>query len=106
MDEDLAELTLPGLHEALLEKLARLAGINTRTPVLDLGCGTGAWLSRLAHHGFTNLRGVDNGSMAPLTTDSSYTCSQADIEDLDLGLGYAEFGLITAIEVLEHVENP
>jgi 2-polyprenyl-3-methyl-5-hydroxy-6-metoxy-1,4-benzoquinol methylase len=106
MDEDLAELTLPGLHEALLEKLARLAGINTRTPVLDLGCGTGAWLSRLAHHGFTDLRGVDNGSMVPLTTDSGYMCSQADIEDPDLGLGDAEFGLITAIEVLEHVENP
>ena len=103
MAEDLAELTLAGLHEALL---AKLAGIDSQTPILDLGCGSGAWLARLARHGFTDLRGVDNGSMVPMAAGSGYTCSQADLDHPDLGLGDAKFGLITAIEVFEHVENP
>jgi SAM-dependent methyltransferase len=106
MAEDLAELTLTGLHEALAATLAHTPGINLRTPVLDLGCGSGAWLARLARHGFTNLRGVDSGSMVPMTPSSAYVCSQADIDDPDLRLGEARFGLITAIEVIEHVENP
>ena len=106
MAEDLAELTLAGLHEALAATLAQTPGINLRTPVLDLGCGSGAWLARLARQGFTNLRGVDSGSMVPITPSSAYVCSQADIDDPDLRLGEARFGLITAIEVIEHVENP
>ena len=103
MAEDLTELTLAGLHEALL---AKLAGIDSQTPILDLGCGSGAWLARLSRHGFTNLRGVDNGSMVPVAAGAGYICSQADLDHQDLGLGDAKFGLITAIEVLEHVHNP
>ena len=106
MAEDLAELTLAGLHQALLVKLATLSGIDLQTPVLDLGCGSGAWLARLGRHGFTDLRGVDNGSMVPMEAGNGYICSQADLDNPDLGLGDAKFGLITAIEVLEHMENP
>jgi SAM-dependent methyltransferase len=104
--QDLAELTMAGLHEALLVKLANVSGIGLSTAILDLGCGSGAWLARLARHGFTDLRGVDNGSMVPMAAGSGYTCSQADLDNSDLGLGDAKFGLITAIEVLEHMENP
>ena len=89
-----------------MTKLASIPGVRLRTPVLDLGCGSGAWLARLARHGFTDLHGVDNGSMVPLTSGSGYRCSHADFDSPDLGLGEAKFGLITAIEVLEHIENP
>ena len=105
MAEELAELAQAGLHESLIEKVLQIP-VNRETSVLDLGCGSGAWLARLARHGFTDLRGVDNGSMVPIAAGSGYTCSQADLDHPDLGLGDAKFGLITAIEVIEHVENP
>ena len=105
MAEELAELAQAGLHESLIEKVLQIP-VNRETSVLDLGCGSGAWLARLARHGFTDLRGVDNGSMVPMAAGSGYTCSQADLDHPDLGLGDAKFGLITAIEVIEHVENP
>jgi 2-polyprenyl-3-methyl-5-hydroxy-6-metoxy-1,4-benzoquinol methylase len=73
MAEDLAELTLAGLHEALAATLAHTPGIDLRTnPVLDLGCGCGAWLARLARNGFTDLRGVDSGSMVLMAPSSAY----------------------------------
>lgn len=107
-DQQLPELTLPGLHERLIEKVIQLPGVSLETPILDLGCGSGAWLARLARHGFKNLHGVDNQSFvtfppAPL----AFSCSYADLDnDLDLGLGDAKFDLITAIEVIEHMHNP
>jgi 2-polyprenyl-3-methyl-5-hydroxy-6-metoxy-1,4-benzoquinol methylase len=106
MAEELAELTLAGLHESLAETILQIPGVNRQTSVLDLGCGSGAWLARLARLGFTSLRGVDSGSMVPMTPSSAYVCSQADLDDPDLRLGDVKFGLITAIEVIEHVENP
>lgn len=57
---------MPGMHEAIIAKLASIPGICRRNPVLDVGCGSGACLARLARHGFKDLRGVDNESMVPL----------------------------------------
>ena len=102
------ELTLPGLHEFLAEQLTRrIPDLSADTPILDLGCGSGAWLSRLASLGFTNLHGVDNRSFVSLPISGAVKYASADIDKAaDLGLGEGRFGLITAIEVLEHLENP
>jgi 2-polyprenyl-3-methyl-5-hydroxy-6-metoxy-1,4-benzoquinol methylase len=111
-DRLLPELTLPGLHESLIERVLQLPDVGSETGVLDIGCGSGAWLARLAQHGFKRLHGVDNQSFVtfPLAdeTRASFSCTYADLDnDPDLGgLGTARFGLITAIEVIEHVHNP
>jgi SAM-dependent methyltransferase len=107
----LPELTTPGLHEALLKQVLQLPEVGPETPILDIGCGSGAWLARLARHGFKRLHGVDNQSFTRFPpaeeTGASFSCSHADLDnDPDLGLGTASFGLITAIEVIEHVHNP
>ncbi len=104
----LSELTLPGTHQALLERVIRLPGVGPETPILDLGCGSGAWLNRLAEHGFKKSHGVDNESFVTLPQGPlPFSCSAADLDqNPDLGLGDAKFGLITAIEVIEHVRNP
>jgi 2-polyprenyl-3-methyl-5-hydroxy-6-metoxy-1,4-benzoquinol methylase len=114
MDRDnrpLSELAPPGLHESLIERVLQLSEVGPETPVLDIGCGSGAWLARLARHGFKQLHGVDNQSFTTFTltdeTRASFSCSHADLDnDAHLGLGTARFGLITAIEVIEHVHNP
>lgn len=97
----LAERTISGLHDNLVRALPRL---SCDTPVLDIGCGTGAWLERLASLGFSQLYGIDR-DIKQFGTKKA-TCSQADIDFDDLGLQSRKFGLITSIEVIEHLENP
>jgi 2-polyprenyl-3-methyl-5-hydroxy-6-metoxy-1,4-benzoquinol methylase len=102
------ELTLFGLHKFLAGELrGRIPSLSTETPILDLGCGSGAWLSRLERLGFNNLTGIDNGSFVSLPVSGTIRFTNADIDKAaDLGLGEDRFRLITAIEVFEHLENP
>jgi 2-polyprenyl-3-methyl-5-hydroxy-6-metoxy-1,4-benzoquinol methylase len=97
----LTERTIAGLHTYLIQELPQL---NYDTPILDLGCGTGAWLERLANMGFRELYGVDHDINQFKTPKA--TCYQANLDYDDLGLSDKKFGLITAIEIIEHLENP
>lgn len=99
--DQLEERTIAGLHDTLERSLPQL---SYDIPVLDIGCGTGAWLERLANLGFTQLHGIDR-DVKQFKTNKA-TCSQANLDFDDLGLGDQKFGLITAIEVIEHLENP
>lgn len=98
--ESLYERTVPGLHEHLCE---RLSAVDRRAPVLDIGCGTGAWLARLARAGFADMHGVDRGPAPPEHLGIRF--AQVDVERQQLPFAASSFGLITAIEVLEHVLN-
>lgn len=100
-EKQFLERTLPGLHEALIQELPKF---NYDTPILDIGCGTGAWLERLANNGFYCLQGIDQDTEQFQTKKA--TCCSANLDYDDLGLGEQKFGLITAIEVIEHLENP
>jgi len=97
----LTEKTIAGLHESLV---ALVSSVSRGAPILDVGCGTGAWLERLARLGFTDLQGID-------TDPALFACQRAAFYALDLDhetieFGSKKFGLITAIEVIEHLENP
>jgi cyclopropane fatty-acyl-phospholipid synthase-like methyltransferase len=105
MSESLEERTLPGDHEFLFQRIAKLPGIGPDTTVLDLGCGSGAWLNRLSNNGFRVLYGVD--ADPPENRIPNAIIRRADLDhDDDLGLGDRTFDLVTAIEVVEHLENP
>lgn len=99
--ELLIERTLAGLHDALAPRLPEIA---PDAAILDIGCGTGAWLHRLGGMGFTNLHGIDRDTSA-FATDRA-TVSAANLDTDDLGLEGQRFDLITAIELIEHLENP
>ncbi len=99
----LREFAVSGLHEALADALEACDRIGPDTSILDLGCGTGAWLERLARRGYKRLCGVD-ADLSQLGAQG-IRVQVADLNRSDLGLGVEQFGLITAIEVLEHVEN-
>lgn len=101
----LVERTIGGVHGSLLKEIMKISEIGHNTPILDIGCGTGAWLETLAWNGYRNLRGVDIDTEQFATNVA--VCSQINLNiDDDLGLGNKKFGLITAIEVIEHLENP
>lgn len=89
----LEERTVEGLHEALI---ARLDAMPRDTPVLDLGCGTGAWVERLRALGFKDVTGAD------LHPPTGFIRANLE-EPLNLD---RKFGLVTAIEVIEHLGAP
>lgn len=98
---ELAERTVQGLHGALFTALPQL---GLTDPILDIGCGSGAWLARFAQHGYTNLVGVDlDTSQFGLP---GVTCVRANVDRGELDLGDRRFRLVSAIELFEHLENP
>ena len=98
----LAERTVPGLHATLAARVQRL--VSRDAPILDIGCGTGAWLSRLAGLGFTGLQGTD------LDTEqfglSGIPVHRNDLDSATWSVDAGRFELATAIEVIEHLQNP
>lgn len=90
---------VPGLHAALL---LRVPSTLRDRPVLDLGCGTGAWLERLSAAEFSDLTGVDADRAQYGSTRARHLV--ADLNRGDLPLPARHFALITAIEVIEHLE--
>lgn len=101
MNAALAERTITGLHESLARRVATLLQLGE--PVLDVGCGTGAWLERLRVLGFTNLYGtdLDTSQFAP----PDLMVFRNDLNDARWALAERRFRLITAIEVIEHLQN-
>lgn len=98
----LTERTIGGLHDFLTRFLPPLAA-DAR--ILDVGCGTGAWLERLRALGFSRLEGLDADAGGFNAQGALFHQHDLDREADDLSpLG--AFDLISAIEVVEHLENP
>jgi SAM-dependent methyltransferase len=97
----------PGQHAALMREVSRLPGVSLSTPILDLGCGTGAWLKRLSDNGYHQLWGVDRDAGAFGAGNAAHHIA-ADLDSIGDALDRYQgtFGLVTIIEVIEHVLNP
>ena len=71
--------------------------------MLDLGCGTGAWLQRLGNSGFRDLTGIDRRKPDRFAIGAHFICADLDhAASVELG----SYDLVTAIEIVEHVANP
>ena len=100
--EPLRERAYRGLHAAVFQQL--LAQVETRGPLLDLACGTGAWLARLRQAGFTDVLGMDRSSEDFGLERSIYR--QANLDQPFSNKLERRFDVITAIEIIEHLESP
>jgi 2-polyprenyl-3-methyl-5-hydroxy-6-metoxy-1,4-benzoquinol methylase len=90
-----------GLHEFVCERvLARFASAGTRAA--DLGSGPGAMAARLRSLGYIAVD-RDSVGFAVEIPHISIDFNQADFTSQ---IGSGSFSLVTAIEVIEHVESP
>lgn len=101
MNAVLAERTVDGLHETLVAVVESV--MSPGEPILDVGCGTGAWLQRLRRRGFTSLHGTD-------LDIAQFALAGVPVFANDLNgerweLRPERYRLITAIEVIEHLQN-
>jgi SAM-dependent methyltransferase len=92
----------PGTHEAAAKLLLKRVG--ERPAVLDLAAGSGAFLARLREGGFTDLDAVEID--AP-----SFKFPGVKPRFIDLNSDFSNqierrFGLVTALEILEHLDCP
>jgi SAM-dependent methyltransferase len=82
----------------------RLMALASPTSVVDVGCGTGAWLQAFAECGVTRLRGLDGDWVRP----GMLLVEAADfrITDLEAPLAADEqFDLAMSVEVAEHLPD-
>jgi len=95
--------TNSGLHEYVAERvLARLARPGLRA--VDLGAGPGAMAARLQSFG-CEVVAADRDATG-FQADLRHVAIDFNQTDFASGLGRNTFGIVTAIEVIEHVESP
>lgn len=98
----LEERTNPGLHAALLPVVQSLRLAPTAR-ILDVACGTGAWLKRLHAIGFLDLWGTDRD----VDNFGAHDVAHFIPADLERDPRFpADVILLTMIEIIEHVNNP
>lgn len=80
----------------LLDKL------NRDSSILDVGCGNGSFLETAKKMGFANLFGAD---IANYLKDKSINHQVVDLNVKKLNHGDKSLDVVTAFQVLEHLEN-
>jgi 2-polyprenyl-3-methyl-5-hydroxy-6-metoxy-1,4-benzoquinol methylase len=99
----LRERANAGLHDFVYQFINREIKPVKEDGLLDIGCGSGAWLQRFQKAGFQNLMGIDLDTAQFALQNIPTKAMNLDQYD---GAKFGEFGLITALELIEHLENP
>lgn len=97
----LVERSVPGLHQHVFDHVVRDLPLGT---ALDVGAGTGAFAERLARCGHEVLA----ADLDPSSFQATTPFKTVDLNSSDWGrqVGEMKWSLVTAIEVIEHLENP
>ena len=99
----LKERTIGGLHDFIVDEVLQRYS-PASGPAIDLGAGSGALAVRLRQLGW-DVQAADIDTQA-YKGDVPFTRIDLDDGSFSSLLGEKKFGLITAVEVIEHVESP
>ena len=102
-DGGLTTSTPSGLHDFVIDRAVG-GHASPGTRAVDLGAGTGAFATRLRAAG-CDVLAVDIDA-AHYAADLPFTQIDLNAPHFSRDIGLASFGLVTAIEVIEHVESP
>jgi 2-polyprenyl-3-methyl-5-hydroxy-6-metoxy-1,4-benzoquinol methylase len=100
---DLTTTTMEGLHDFVVSKvLARFVQPGERA--VDLGAGSGLLATKMQELGW-NVTGADRDASG---FRARVPFQQVDLNDPEFSkrLGEGHFAMVTAVEVIEHVETP
>lgn len=87
---------------AVLELVAEQIGLAS---VIDIGCGTGTWLSEAAKLGSERVVGVEGDWVTgPMLDSQEIDLVTADLEEFDVNLN-EKFDLAISLEVAEHLSE-
>ena len=107
MHPTLTERANAGLHHQVWQWLQQQPWYQPSLRVLDVGCGTGAWLARFAAEpqrpAGQGLMGIDMDKGQFKLEGVAHRCLNLD-EGPPSHLG--QFELVTALEIIEHLGNP
>lgn len=97
-DKALLEYYLPYLNPYL----------HSESHILDIGCGTGAFLNLLQSKGYSNLYGVDISPFALQEVQKHTPNAKLCCNDLQstISLDNQQFDCISCLDVIEHLINP
>jgi YD repeat-containing protein len=87
--------------DAIEQLVGRLTTLDNQTRWLDLGCGAGGLVKHLVRRG-VSAYGSDSGYGAKLARDRGVPM----LDQNDLDGASASFDVVSAVEVLEHVDEP
>jgi len=82
-------------------EILREAGVKKSASVIDVGCGSGKFLNRLKHIGFTSLCGADPFLEADGVTEEGVPLFKASLAEIQ-----GPFDVIIFNHSLEHVPSP
>lgn len=82
--------------------------IRPESHILDIGCGTGAFLQLLGSQGYSNLYGIDISAFALQEAQKHTPNLKVCCNDLQsaISLNDQQFDLISCLDVIEHLINP
>jgi SAM-dependent methyltransferase len=98
----LVERTVPGLHDAIIAYIG--SRLRPGMKAVDLGTGSGAFAARLEFFG-CKVTACDSDATA-YSGHSSFKRLDLDQPTFAQDLGHGEFDVVSAIEVIEHLEAP
>lgn len=92
--------SIKGLHEFIVE--SQLSNIKNSRSIIDIGCGTGRFLSLISQVSDAELTGVDINPPDSLAFGRFHA---VDLDSYDWPILTSEYDLVFCLEVVEHIEN-
>jgi len=100
-------VSIPGLYEYLIEHVFSFFDTSKIKRVIDLGSGSGAFINLLSnYYPYWHIEGADNESFSEFRLKDRFRFTNVDLNKSFSRSIEGKFDLITAIEVIEHLENP